>query len=97
MRDLAARHENFEYIPCISGDDAATGFRAGRADAIALADETDLSGWRVFLCGHPAMVNAIRKLAYMAGAALADIMADPFDFQELRTAPRSEPEPLDVW
>ena len=97
MKDLAAGHENFEYTPCISGDDAATGFRAGRADAIALADETDLSGWRVFLCGHPAMVNAIRKMAYMAGAALADIMADPFDFQELRIEPRDEPEPLDVW
>ena len=97
MRDLAAQYENFEYIPCISGDDAAAEFRVGRADANALSDEADLSGWRVFLCGHPAMVNATRKMAYLAGAAMADIMADPFDFQELRIQPRSEPEPLDVW
>ena len=44
------------------------------------------------------MVNAIKKKAFLAGAGLDQIHADPFDFQELRTKPREETEEkLDVW
>lgn len=94
---LAADHGNFHYVPCVSGNDVPAGIRSGRADVLALGDVTDLSAWRVFLCGHPAMVNATKKMAYLAGAAMADIMADPFDFQELRAKHREAPEELDVW
>ena len=97
MREEAARHDNFDYIPCVPGEDVGVGFRAGRAAAAALDDLPDLSGWRVFLCGHPGMVNATKKTTYLASAALSDILSDPFDFQELRTTPRIGPEPLDVW
>lgn len=37
------------------------------------------AGFHVYLCGHPAMVHATRKTAYLAGAALPDIHADPFE------------------
>ena len=47
-----------------------------------------LDGWRVFLCGYPPMVHGAKKLAYLAGAALEDILTDPFELRELRQMPR---------
>ncbi len=72
-------------------------FRAKRrATAIALAAprpllwaiHPNLKGWRLYLCGYPPMVAGARKNAYLMGADLADIFADPFELQDLRTEPR---------
>lgn len=79
LRDMHAAHGNFHYHPCLSGSDVPTDCIAGRANDIALEDFSDLSGWRVFLCGLPDMVHATRKLAYLKGARLADINADAFE------------------
>ena len=84
LEDLAARHGNFEYVPCLSESPAAAGCRPGRAESVAFSDHTELDGWRVFLCGYPPMVHSAKKLAYLAGAALEDILADPFELRELR-------------
>lgn len=78
LRHLAKTHANFEYIPCLSEERAPAGCAQGMVLDIALRDNPDLSGWRVFLCGNPDMVNAARKEAYLAGAAMNDIHADPF-------------------
>ncbi len=43
------------------------------------------------------MVNAAKKAAFLAGASLEQIHADPFDFQELRSVPRGGEDRLDVW
>ncbi len=88
LEALAARHDNFDYVPCLSGPANADGCRAGRADAVAFSDHTKLAGWRVFLCGYPPMVHGAKKLAYLAGAALDDIQADPFELRDLRREPR---------
>jgi NAD(P)H-flavin reductase len=50
----------------------------GRANDIALSRLPDLKGWRVFLCGHPEMVNETKRQAYLNGASLKDIYADAF-------------------
>jgi NAD(P)H-flavin reductase len=88
LAELATRHANFHYVPCLSGDEVPTGHRAGRADVAAFADLPDLSGWRVFLCGYPPMVHAAKRTAFLRGASLADINADPFELRELRREPR---------
>lgn len=77
LRHLAAEHPNFSYIPCVDTD-ALAGYREGRADLLALADLPKLKGWRVYLCGHPEMVKSAKKRAFLAGAAIKDIFADPF-------------------
>ena len=87
LADLADRHANFEYHPCTSGETAA-GCRDGRADSVAFADNGDLKGWRVFLCGHPDMVQGGNRIAYLAGADAADIHADPFELRDKRSQPR---------
>jgi NAD(P)H-flavin reductase/ferredoxin len=79
MRQLAERHPNFSYTPCISsGDTPPEGFVPGRANEAALAAHADLSHWRVFLCGHPEMVRTTQMQAYLKGARLADIYCDAF-------------------
>lgn len=85
---LAAEFDNFRYHPCLSGEDVPDACRPGRAEVVALADNSDLKGWRVFLCGYPPMVAAAKRNAFLAGAALADIHTDPFELQELRDEPR---------
>ena len=78
LRSLAARYPNFAYTPCVSGPDVPQGFTSGRAHDVAIQENQDLAGWRVFLCGHPEMVATGKKLAFFAGASMRDIYADPF-------------------
>jgi NAD(P)H-flavin reductase/ferredoxin len=78
MRQLADQHANFHYNPCLSGNFVPEGFAAGRVNEIALAKFPDLKGWRVFLCGHPDMVNEMKMQSFLKGASMADIYADAF-------------------
>lgn len=78
LRALAWQHGNFHYTPCVSGAEVPTGFSAGRANEVALDQHGNLAGFRVYLCGHPQMVNDTKMKAYLAGASLQDILADPF-------------------
>lgn len=77
LRELARQYSNLHYVTCVDeGADSET--RLGRADINAFTDWKQLAGWRVFLCGHPDMVKNARKRAFLAGASLPDIFADPF-------------------
>jgi NAD(P)H-flavin reductase/ferredoxin len=78
MRQLTEYHPNFHYTPCLSGSEAPDGFAAGRVNDIVFTQIPDLKSWRVFLCGHPEMVNLMKKRAFLKGAAIADIYADAF-------------------
>lgn len=78
MHTLAKTFHNFEYYPCVSLAMASHPFKQGRAHDVALADLPSLSGWRVYLCGHPEMVQQGKMLAYLKGASLNDIYADAF-------------------
>lgn len=78
MRELEQQHRNFSYTPCISGSPGPEGFAYGRANEIALSSISDLNGWRVFLCGHPEMINQTKKQVFLKGASSADIYSDAF-------------------
>jgi ferredoxin-NADP reductase len=78
LRRLAAAHANFEYVPCVMNGPASEGVRIGAIDKVVLADQPKLAGWRVFLCGNPDLVNALRKRVFLAGAKMSDIYADAF-------------------
>ncbi len=86
MRELKDHYSKFHYTPCLSGEKSAAGFTSGRAADIALAQHPTLKGWRIYLCGNTNMVKATRKKAYLAGASLADIHADPFEFSHNASA-----------
>ncbi len=78
LRQLAEQYTNFHYKPCLSGKTVPEGFAAGRVNDIVFQDIANLKNWRVFLCGHPEMVNNMKKRAFLAGAAIADIYTDAF-------------------
>lgn len=78
MRLLAKLHSNFHYTPCLSGGRVPEGFAAGRVNEIVSSQIPDLKHWRVFLCGHPEMVNEMKKMTFLKGASIADIYADAF-------------------
>ncbi|MBV1906138.1 MAG: 2Fe-2S iron-sulfur cluster binding domain-containing protein [Pseudomonadales bacterium] len=86
LEQLAKRHENFSYQQCLS---AGIGKQPvplegllekwpGRADEIAFERHIDLNNTQIYLCGAPAMVKAAQRRAFLAGAELALIHADPF-------------------
>ncbi len=77
-RQLAEQHQNFHYIPCLSGNHVPEGFSHGRVNDVALASFADLKDWRVFLCGHPEMVNQMKRMTFLKGASMKDIYADAF-------------------
>lgn len=79
LKGLEREHPNFSYLPCVSEPAShLNGYRQGMVLDVAMQDNPDLSGWRVFLCGHPEMVKAAKRETYLAGAAIKDIHADPF-------------------
>lgn len=78
LRDLARDFSNFNYQPCLSGEDEMEGISCGRVNDVVFKRHTSLKHWRVFLCGHPDMVTQSKKKAFLAGATLSDIHADPF-------------------
>jgi len=56
------QHSNFTFIPVLSEpapDDAWPG-RTGLVHQAVLDDFADLSGWQVYACGAPAMIDAAR-------------------------------------
>ncbi|MGC1386586.1 MAG: 2Fe-2S iron-sulfur cluster-binding protein [Steroidobacteraceae bacterium] len=78
LNRLAAVHRNFHYRPCISEGPSPDGYWAGTPLQAALDESPDLSGWRVYLCGNPQMVEAARMQTFLAGAGSSEIFADPF-------------------
>ncbi|MCK5831122.1 MAG: 2Fe-2S iron-sulfur cluster binding domain-containing protein [Methylococcales bacterium] len=78
MQELTNKHTNFHYTPCISKGEPPRHIAAGRANDVAFKALTDLKGYRIYLCGHPDMVNSSKRQAFMNGASLSDIYADAF-------------------
>lgn len=82
LNDLTRKYSNFDYVPCLSGEDVPHEFAKGRAHDVALRHVPNLKNWRMFLCGHPEMVKIAKKKAFLAGASMKDIHADAFNVSQ---------------
>ena len=79
LRQLAEKHENFSYVPCVSDEQIENeNIMQGHVLDVALSEHAKLTGWRVFLCGNPNMVKAARKKTFLTGASMKDIYSDAF-------------------
>ena len=78
LHTLAERHENFDYFPCVSRETPVDGMFRGRATDLALADNSQLSGWRAYICGEPTMVNATGRAVFLAGVSMQDVYTDAY-------------------
>ena len=77
------QHRNVTFIPVLSEpapDDAWPG-RTGLVHRAVLADFPDLSGYQVYACGAPAMIDAARRdFTSLRGLAPGDFYADSFTY-----------------
>jgi len=80
LRDLAEQFTQFEYTPCVLHGDALEGGKQGNVVDIPGQVLGSFNGFRVYLCGDPDIVNALRQKVFMGGASMQDIHSDPFVF-----------------
>lgn len=78
LRAIAEAHANVRYIPCVLRGEEAGEVRVGPLDQVLFKDLPKLKGFRSFVCGDPALVTALKKKIFLAGAPLRDIYADAF-------------------
>lgn len=83
LQELSNQYPNFHYLPCVSGQEIANGYTQGRADSVAFQQIPEFKNWRVFLCGHPDMVNTAKRKAFLAGASIQDIYQDAFHIKPI--------------
>jgi len=75
LEALAARHENFQYVPCVlQRDDRSGNIEQALLDSLP----ADRLKTRLYLCGAPDLVNALRRKSFLNGLASNHIFADPF-------------------
>lgn len=78
LQDLARTAANFRYVRCALSGEPAEDLEIGDVVAVALGQQPALKGARVFLCGGPDQVAALKRQCFLRGANLKDISADPF-------------------
>ncbi len=81
LRQLSMAHPNFTYVPCADEVEGESPVRLGNPLQLALEDHRDLTGFRVYSCGHPTLVRLAQKKCYIAGADLHRIHIDVFEPQ----------------
>ena len=74
---LTERHANLSFVPVLS-EHSGPGFRPGYVSDAVAADLGDLDGWKAYLAGPPAMVEAAGPVLLERGLRAADIHADVF-------------------
>ena len=74
---LTERHANLSFVPVLS-EDSGPGFRPGYVSDAVATDLGDLDGWKAYLAGPPAMVDAAGPMLLERGLRAADIHADVF-------------------
>lgn len=80
LQELAASHDNIDYIPCVLHGEAPSGGAVGAIDEVVLQAQPNLAGWRSYLCGDPEIVRRLQSKIFLAGASMQEIYADAFTF-----------------
>lgn len=78
LEALAARHPNLTVHVVIATGKPGPGQRAGLVTDAIERDLPNLAGWRAYLCGAPAMVEALSLLVARLGMNPAHVHADAF-------------------
>jgi naphthalene 1,2-dioxygenase ferredoxin reductase component len=75
---LAARHTNLSFTPVLSNARAQRIWRTGFVTDAAGQDLKDLDGWKTYVAGPPAMVDAAIAMTAARGLGAQDLHADVF-------------------
>ncbi|WP_371324210.1 CDP-6-deoxy-delta-3,4-glucoseen reductase [Dechloromonas sp. ZY10] len=78
----ATAHAHVSYVPVLSEPAAGDAWdgRTGFVHRAVLADFADLSGFQVYACGAPVMIDAARQDFVAAGLPEEEFFADSFTF-----------------
>jgi NAD(P)H-flavin reductase/ferredoxin len=76
LKEIAARYPNFRYLPCVLAVPAPEGCQEGPVSEVLKRHLPDLTGWRVLISGTKEFAQTLRRHAYLAGAAMKDIVAE---------------------
>ena len=78
LHTLAAQHPNLRVQVVVATGPAGEGLRSGLVTDAIEQDLPSLAGWRAYLCGAPAMVDALNFLVRRLGIPAGHIHADAF-------------------
>lgn len=74
---LSSLHPNLSFTPVLS-DTSSHAHRTGLLADVIAADCRDLTGWKAYLAGPPAMVETVMQVSREAGIGAGDLHADVF-------------------
>ena len=77
FRALERQYPNLAFTPVISGI-PATHYRRGLVTDVVSHDLPDLTGWKVYVAGSPAMVDATMGMVLKRGLKVQDLHVDVF-------------------
>ena len=80
LRELAARHARFHYVPVLSEQAVGEAYESGLVHEAVLRRIPGLAGFDVYAAGPPAMIDAVRAALPHQGADPARIYFDSFDY-----------------
>lgn len=75
---LARDHANFRFVPVLSAPETRTSRRTGFVSAAVAGDLSDLRGWKAYVYGPPAMVEASIAMLRRLHMPPCDIHGDTF-------------------
>jgi ferredoxin-NADP reductase len=78
LRDLARSCSAHSYCRCALEGEAESDLHIAPLDRVVRERIPSLAGRRVFICGDPAFVKAMRKTVFLAGAPMKAIHSDSF-------------------
>lgn len=82
LDELRALEESYPQMKAILCSDIPSGqTRTGSPIDVALSAEATFGGAKIYTCGHPELVKAVKKKAFFAGASMSNIHSDSFDAQ----------------
>ncbi|MFU0506353.1 2Fe-2S iron-sulfur cluster-binding protein [Pseudaminobacter sp. NGMCC 1.201702] len=77
FRSLAGRHPTLSFTPVLS-EAATQGYRRGFVTQAIVEDLADFDGWKAYVAGPPAMVDATMEAVFARGLQSDDMHADVF-------------------
>lgn len=78
FREFVAAYPNLSFTPVLSDEERQRSRRLGLVTAAVAEDWPDLRGWKAYLAGPPAMVDAASTLVVERGLTTQDLHADAF-------------------
>ncbi|MBL1432206.1 MAG: 2Fe-2S iron-sulfur cluster binding domain-containing protein [Gammaproteobacteria bacterium] len=78
LYDLSQQHKNFSYIPCVMKGNDGDFYTCGDIQELVAKHVVNKKDARLYLCGAPDLVNAMKKTAFLSGIASKHIFNDAF-------------------